>query len=179
MEGLAHFNDISNLSFVYFCGYQRIILYIFARDASNKKKLNNFLSLAKYQRCPILLEIRGPPRPEIYICFYAIKIEYFTPETYIEKILWESIKLQPDRWQVIILVYIHTLVSSNIFKFETEYEHSGERCRLLMQNYVGVSFMWRTEYNGSSQWWNAIVTTKVRFTALFRHTFVNRTFCSE
>ena len=48
-----------------------------------------------------------------------------------------------------------------------------------MQNYVGLSFMWRTEYNGSSQWWNAIVTTKVRFTALFRHTFVNRTFWSE
>ena len=31
------YNDLSNLSFVYFCGYQRIILYIFARDASNKK----------------------------------------------------------------------------------------------------------------------------------------------
>ena len=38
---------------------------------------------------------------------------------------------------------------SNIFKFETDYVK--ERCQLLMQNYVGLSFMWRTEYNGSSQ----------------------------
>ena len=34
----------------------------------------------------------------------------------------------------------------------------------------------RVQRQQSSQWWNAIVTTKVRFTALFRHTFVNRTF---
>ena len=87
---------------------------IYLQEMLQTKKINNFLSLAKYQRCPILLEIRGPPRPEIYICFYAIKIEYFTPETHIEKILWESIKLKLDRWQVIILVYIHKLVSSDV-----------------------------------------------------------------
>ena len=46
LDGGAHYNNLSNLNFCVFL-------------------------LPKYQRCPILLEIRGPPRPKIYICFYA------------------------------------------------------------------------------------------------------------
>ena len=34
---------------------------------------------------------------------------------------------------------VHICREINIFKFETEYEYSREGCRLLMQNYVGLS----------------------------------------
>ena len=52
------YNDLSNLSFVYFCWDQRNILYQFARDAFVTKA-------SKPQSCPIILEIRGQPRLKI------------------------------------------------------------------------------------------------------------------
>ena len=138
------------------------------RDASNKriKYISFFTKTSKPQRCPIILEIRGPPRLKIWIETQTKQVDNRTiflpwsPHWCRGGGYWRSRGrqlLSPlQRGEVVTklssvssfsgVIWCHILRIyariSNIFKFEAEY--SRERCQLLMQNYVGLSFMWLT-----------------------------------
>ena len=130
------------------------------------KESNIFVVTKASKRCQIILEIRGPPRLKIWIETQTKEVDNRTiflpwsPHWCRGGGYWRSRGrqlLSPlQRGEVVTklssvssfagFIWCHMFCIyarvSNIFKFEIEY--SRGRCQLLMQNYVGLSFMCRT-----------------------------------
>ena len=122
--------DLSNLSFVYFCWDQRNILYTSCMACF--KQMNQIIffgtKASKPQRCPIILEIRGPPRLNIWIETQTKQVaKYHTCVHTYAGVIWCH------------MLCIYARISNN-FKFETE--QSGERCWLSLLRSVRKPWGW-------------------------------------